>query len=135
MGTVHHQIATADASHWDYETVAAEEYTSGAHGDTTTGSCKRVLVGPREGARDFIIRYFTIPAGGHSALDQHAHQHGVVVTHGRGRVLLGDRWEEIGAGDAVYVEPHEVHQFEALGDQPLGFICVIPTWAEQPAAG
>lgn len=130
MGTVHRQVASSDATHWDYTTVSAEQYSSGAHGGTTTGSTKHVLVGPREGADDFIIRYFTIPAGGHSALDQHAHQHGVVVTHGRGRVLLGETWEAIGVGDAVYIEPDEVHRLEAVGDQPLGFICVIPTWAD-----
>lgn len=132
MGTVHRQVASADATTWDYETVPAIEYKSGSQGGATPGAVKRVLVGPDEGANDFIIRYFTIPAGGHSALDQHLHQHGVVVMHGRGRVLLGDQWTEITVGDAVHVEPNEVHQFEALGDQPLGFICVIPTWAEQP---
>ena len=57
----------------------------------------------------------------------------MVITHGRGRVLLGEQWSEIGAGDAVFVEPNEQHQFEALGDQPLGFICVIPAWAKSPA--
>lgn len=133
MGKVHHQIASADAPTWDYATVPPVKYESGAQGGATPGAVKRVLVGPDEGVGDFIIRHFTIPTGGHSALDQHLHQHGVVVVQGRGRVLLGDRWEEINVGDAVYVEPNEVHQFEALGDQPLGFICVIPTWAEQPA--
>ncbi len=133
MGTVHHQIASADAATWDYATVPPVAYVSGAQGAATAGAIKRVLVGPAEGAQDFIIRYFTLPAGGHSALDQHAHPHGVVVVQGRGRVLLGEAWTEIGVGDAVFVAPHEVHQFETLGDQPLGFLCVIPTWAEQPA--
>lgn len=133
MGTVHHQVATADATTWEYETVPAIEYISGAQGGATQGSIKRVLVGPAEGAGDFIIRHFTIPAGGHSALDQHAHQHGVVITHGQGRVLIGDEWTDLGVGDAVYIAPHEVHQFEAAGNQPLSFICVIPTWAEPPA--
>ena len=62
-----------------------------------------MLIGRDEGAEDFIIRYFTIPAGGHSAFENHPHQHGVVITHGRGRVLLGDTWSAIGAGDAVFV--------------------------------
>jgi len=26
----------------------------------------------------------------------------------------------------VYVAPDELHCFEALGDEPLGFICVAP---------
>ena len=127
MGTIQHQIATSDAQSWDFEGVPVREYTSGG---ATAGSTRRVLIGRDEGAEDFIIRYFTIPAGGHSAFENHPHQHGVVITHGRGRVLLGDTWSEIGAGDAVFVEPNEQHQFEALGDAPLGFICVIPKWAK-----
>jgi quercetin dioxygenase-like cupin family protein len=127
MGTIHHQVASSDAQSWDFESVPVKEYTSGG---ATAGSTRRVLIGRQEGAEDFIIRYFTIPAGGHSAFENHPHQHGVVITHGRGRVLLGDTWSEIGAGDAVFVEPNEQHQFEALGDAPLGFICVIPKWAK-----
>jgi quercetin dioxygenase-like cupin family protein len=42
------------------------------------------------------------------------------------RVTLGDEHHEIGPGDVVYVAPDELHCFEALGDEPLGFICVAP---------
>ena len=49
-------------------------------------------------------------------------------------MLLGWEVHEIGRGDAVYIPSNEQHQFEALGDAPLGFICVIPTWAKSPAA-
>jgi quercetin dioxygenase-like cupin family protein len=129
MGTVHHQVATADAATWDYETVTVKEYTSG---NASPGSTRRVLVGRDEGAEDFIVRYFTIPAGGHSALEHHLHQHGVVIVQGRGAVLLGEEWTEVGVGDAVFIAPDEMHQFRALGDQPLGFICVIPSWAKRP---
>ena len=57
---------------------------------------------------------------------QHAHDHGVVVLHGRGRVRLGDEEHAIGFGDVVYVAPHEPHAFEADGPEPLGFLCVVP---------
>jgi quercetin dioxygenase-like cupin family protein len=48
------------------------------------------------------------------------------VLHGRGRVRLGAEEHVIGAGDVVYVAPHEPHAFEASGDEPLGFLCVVP---------
>jgi quercetin dioxygenase-like cupin family protein len=127
MGVVHRQVADADAATWNYATVSVKEYDEG---NASRGATRRILIGRDEGAADFIVRYFTIPAGGHSSLEQHRHQHGVVIVHGHGRVLLGDRWTEIGEGDAVYVEPDELHQFQADGDQPLGFICVIPAWAK-----
>lgn len=126
MGVVHRQVAVS-ATTWDYRTVPVKQY---AEGNATSGSTRRVLIGRDEGADDFIVRYFTIPPGGHSALEHHRHQHGVVVVQGQGRVLLGDRWSEIGVGDAVYIQPDEVHQFQAGEGQPLGFVCVIPAWAK-----
>ena len=37
-----------------------------------------------------------------------------------------EKHEPIGPGDVVYVGGDELHCFEALGDEPLGFICVAP---------
>ncbi len=129
MGVVHRQVAPAGSSTWDYETVAVKEYDEG---NASRGSTRRILIGRDEGAEDFIVRYFTIPPGGHSSLERHRHQHGVVIVQGHGHVLLGDRRIEIGVGDAVFVEPDELHQFQADSEGPLGFICVIPAWAKAP---
>ena len=123
MGTVHRQRPAPDGT-WDYASAPAVAYTAGA--------TRRVLVGKAEGERDFAVRYFTIPAGGASRLESHAHPHGVVVTHGGGRVLLGESWHDLGVGDAVYVEPHERHQFVAGPSAPLGFVCVIPNLERHP---
>jgi quercetin dioxygenase-like cupin family protein len=125
VGAVHRQVAASDGT-WDYATVPVKAYDSG---NASAGATRRILVGQAEGAEDFIIRYFTLPPGGHSAHEHHAHQHGVVVVHGRGRVLLGDEWTAIGPGDAVFIEPNELHQLRADDDAPFGFICVIPSWA------
>jgi quercetin dioxygenase-like cupin family protein len=126
MGTIHRQTSDAGTSAWSYPTVPLTDYSTAA----SAGVTKQVLIGPSEGTSDFIVRYFTLPPGGNSALDQHEHQHGVVVTHGTGKVLLGDTWHEIGQGDAVFIGSNEVHQLAATGTAPLGFICVIPRSAE-----
>ncbi|NJK82164.1 MAG: cupin domain-containing protein [Chloroflexaceae bacterium] len=126
MGTVHKQTASTDAPTWEYPTAMTVGYDSG---NASCGVVKRVLVGPEEGAGDFVIRHFTLPAGGNSALEHHKHQHGVVITHGSGQVLIGDTWHDLAVGDAVYVEPDEMHQFRASASEPLSFICVIPNWA------
>jgi quercetin dioxygenase-like cupin family protein len=128
MGVVHRQTAISGGGTWDYATVAFKEYDEG---NASRGATRRILIGRAEGEEDFIIRYFTIPPGGHSSLEHHRHQHGVVVVQGSGRVLLGDTWTEIGVGDAVYIAPDELHQLQANEDQPLGFICVIPAWAKR----
>jgi len=129
MGTIHRQVSPPSSPAWSYPTVPLTDYSTAA----SPGVTKQVLLGAAEGAADFIVRYFTLPPGGSSAYDRHTHQHGVVVTHGNGRVLLGGQWHEIGAGDAVLIDGDETHQLEATGAGPLGFICVIPRWAEGDA--
>jgi len=97
--------------------------------DTGTGEpgpTKQVLIGPDDGAENFVLRYFTIPPGKKSSLDHHAHDHGVMIMNGRARVMLGERFEEIEAGDIVYISSWERHQFENLTDEPLTFLCIIP---------
>lgn len=130
MGAVHHRVKAGETT-WDYETVSVKEYDEG---NASAGSTRRILIGRDEGCEDFIVRYFTIPPGGHSSLESHLHQHGVVVVNGKGRVRLGEAWSEIGVGDAVFIEPNEVHQLRAHDDAPLGFICVIPAWAKATAS-
>jgi quercetin dioxygenase-like cupin family protein len=96
------------------------------------GVSVRWLIGPAEKAPNFALRYFEIEPGGWTSLDQHAHDHGVVILRGRGQVLLGEEeadWSnpvEVAFGDVVYISPHEVHQFKNTGDEPMGFLCVIP---------
>jgi quercetin dioxygenase-like cupin family protein len=126
MGTIHKQASDAGSSNWRYPSVPLSDYSTAA----SAGVTKQVLMGANEGAVDFLVRYFTIPPGGNSALDHHEHQHGVVVTHGQGRVLLGEHWHDITVGDAICTDINEIHQFVATGNAPLGFICVIPQWAE-----
>ena len=126
MGVIQKQSADPASPAWSYPGVPLAEYRT----DASAGITKQVLVGETQGASDFIVRYFTVPPGGTTALDQHKHQHGVVLVQGKGRVLLGSEWHDIGVGDAVFTDTDEVHQFAAVGAEPLGFICVIPRWAE-----
>jgi quercetin dioxygenase-like cupin family protein len=125
MGKVHRQTS-ANQNTWEYPDVAKLEYRDDAH----HGITRQVLVGREHGSKDFIVRYFTVPARAKTAYDQHEHQHGVVITQGKGRVLLSGEWYEIGVGDSVFTDTNEVHQFESTSDEPLCFICVIPTWVE-----
>lgn len=119
MGVVHRFAGGAGSFRWDGVTV--EPYAPGM----STGT-RQVLVGPNEQAPHFAVRYFEVPPATSSTLDAHAHDHGVVVLRGRGRVRFADAEHVIGFGDVVYVAPHEPHAFEADGPEPLGFLCVVP---------
>ena len=72
------------------------------------------------------MRYIEVEPGGHTSLDVHAHEHGVMILRGKGRILLGQEELEVGFGDIIFVPGNERHQFRNAGDEPLGFLCVIP---------
>lgn len=84
------------------------------------------LIGAADDAHRYTIRYFEVSAGGRTARERHAHDHGVMILRGRARVTLGEEVHELAEGDVVYVSGDELHCFEALDDQPLGFLCVVP---------
>jgi quercetin dioxygenase-like cupin family protein len=88
--------------------------------------------GAGEQALEFITRYFEIQPGGYSSLERHQHPHSVLVIRGRGRVLLDDEVHTVSAFDCVYVSPHTVHQFQATGDEPLGFLCIVDRDRDRP---
>jgi quercetin dioxygenase-like cupin family protein len=107
---------------WDWDGAEVVFYD----GNTVKGVSKRVLIGPKDGAEDFTMRYFEVQPGGNSAFEHHPHIHQVFIVNGHGRALVGDTYHDIGPGDVVFVGPDEQHVFEAAPDETLGFICVAP---------
>src|SRR3712207_2479843 len=99
-----------------WEGVPVEAYKAPA--DHWCGISRTSLVGGRGEKTAFHVRYFEIAPGGFSSLEHHAHEHVVVVLHGRGEVRLGAAVHPLGFGDTVYVAPHEVHQFRNTADEP-----------------
>ena len=78
------------------------------------------------------LRYFEIERGGHSTLEQHEHEHAVMILQGRGRVLVGDTVHEVTPFDLVYVAPLTWHQFRADDEDGLGFLCLVPCDRDRP---
>ena len=114
MGSVHRRLP--DGS---WEGVARRDYGQ-------AGVERHELIGPEDGAAAYRVRYFRVAPGARTALERHPHDHGVMIEQGRARVTLGEERHELGPGDVVYVAGGELHCFEALGDEPLGFVCVAP---------
>jgi quercetin dioxygenase-like cupin family protein len=119
MGVIHRARTNSGAPGW--EGVEPQAYDD----PSSAGVRKHELIGEAEGARQYRMRYFEVPTGGRTARERHAHDHGVMIVAGRARVTLGESTHEVGEGDVVYVPGHELHCFEALGDAPLGFVCVV----------
>lgn len=120
MGSVHRQIGQMAALNWDGATKKEYE-ASDAHG--VEG---QVIIGPHDGEPNYFVRYFRVETGGQTSLDQHEHDHGVYIIHGKAEVLLGEETVEVGPQDIVYVPGNEIHQFRSIGDEPLGFLCIVP---------
>jgi len=122
MGVIHRRTAPSGANaRAGWEGVESQAYED----PSLEGVRKHELIGPAEGAEQYRMRYFEVPAGGRTARERHAHDHGVMIVAGRARVTLGDQTYEVGEGDVVYVPGEELHCFEALGEEPLGFVCVV----------
>ena len=100
-----------------------------AYGPENSGAdraTRQVLIGNDEQSPHFHMRYFAVQPGGHTSLDQHAHDHGVYILHGRARLRLNDTEHELNPGDVVYISGNDVHQFFTMGEEPFGFLCVVP---------
>lgn len=87
----------------------------------------RYLVLEEFGAPNFEMRYFELEPGASSSQDHHESEHEVFVVKGRAILHLKDRDVELKPQDALLIEPWEHHQFEQLGDEPFGFLCIVPT--------
>jgi quercetin dioxygenase-like cupin family protein len=96
----------------------------GAHGCTV-----RWLLGQSDGTPTFAMREFEVAPGGYTPRHSHDYEHEVFVLSGDGIVFEGDEKHKLAAGDVVFVEPNEVHQFRNTGTQPMRFLCLIPNSA------
>ena len=119
-----HRLGQLDNGEMRWQGVPVRAY--GPENSGADRATRQVLIGAEENSPHFHMRYFAVQPGGHTSLDQHTHDHGVYVLHGRAHLRLGDDTVEINAGDIIYIPGDEIHQFFALGDEPFGFLCVVP---------
>ena len=123
MGIVHR--FKGKENDFDWEGAVPRDYIKPG----TKDSSGKVIIGRADGARNFVFRYFRVEPGGWTALESHPHDHGILILHGRAKVLLGNETMEVGPRDIVFIPPDEIHQLVPVSEEPLGFLCVIP-WKE-----
>ena len=123
MGIIHRFNAIEDGE-FRWQDVPVSAY--GPENSRAECATRQILIGMEEQSPHFHMRYFAVQPGGHTSLDQHTHDHGVYMLHGRARLCLGNEEHEIQTGDVVYIPGNEVHQFFTVGDEPFGFLCVVP---------
>jgi quercetin dioxygenase-like cupin family protein len=59
-------------------------------------------------------------------VDVHPYEHEVFVVRGGGVLALEGRELAVRPHDAILIEPNERHQLRQEGEEPLGFLCVVP---------
>ena len=89
----------------------------------------RWLISQATGAANFAMRMFEIAPGGHTPRHQHDYEHEIYVLEGEGTVVDGNQQHPLTAGDVIYVNPHDVHQFRNNGTQVMKMLCLVPNSA------
>ena len=100
------------------------------NGEIVRGATKRVLIGPEQGAPNFVMRMFTLAEGGYSPRHTHAWEHEIYILSGSGTAVSAEGGTEVNAGDFIYVPPNELHQLRNAGSEPLEFLCLVPRHGE-----
>ena len=98
----------------------------GSHPEGTEGVDFKPLIAQNMNPPTFYLRLFDISPGGHTPKHSHEWEHEVFVIEGEGKIVLDDLEIRLVDGDAVYVEPKELHQFVNDGTELMRMICVIP---------
>ena len=101
------------------EAVASETVGAG------TGTVRQVLIGPDE-APNFALRRFIMQPGGGMPAQTNRVEHDQYVLRGEARIGIGDEVLNVSGGDAVFIPAGVPHWYEALGDEPFEFLCVVP---------
>ena len=123
MAIIHRQ-GSVENGEMRWQAVPVRAY--GPENSGATNATRQILIGPDENSLNFHIRYFAVQPGGNTSLDQHAHEHGVYILHGHALLRLDNNECELNPGDVVYILGNEVHQFFTTGQEPFGFLCVVP---------
>jgi quercetin dioxygenase-like cupin family protein len=89
------------------------------------GTTRQVLIGPEEGP-NFALRRFIMQPGGGMPRHTNTVEHEQYVLRGHARIGIGDAVMEVKADDVVFIPAGTPHWYEALGEEPFEFLCVVP---------
>ena len=91
-----------------------------------TGASYQVLVGPDDGADNFILRRFTMEPGGGMPFHTNLVEHEQYILQGECEMVIGETVHRVKAGDAVYVPAKVPHSYKVVSEEPFKFLCIVP---------
>ena len=108
--------------------------------ERTRGTAIQILIGPADGAPNFMTRRFTIDPGGR--IPRHRHdsiEHEQVMLAGTMTIGLDRREVDVTSGDSIFIPAGVAHGYENRTDEPVAFLCMVPIttdyqteWLEPP---
>jgi quercetin dioxygenase-like cupin family protein len=90
----------------------------------------QVLLGPAEGAPNFVLRRFRMTEGGGIPLHTNQVEHEQYVLSGRARITIGNAQHDVGPNDTLYIPAGVPHAYEVV-EGPFEFLCVVPNAPDQ----
>lgn len=99
--------------------------------ERTRGAAIQILIGPADGAANFMTRRFTIEPGGR--IPRHRHdsiEHEQVMLAGTMTIGLDHREADVTAGDSIFIPAGVAHWYENRTDEPVAFLCMVPITAD-----
>ncbi len=91
---------------------------------------KQILIGPDLGP-NFALRKFGMEPGGGMPLHTNTVEHEQYVLRGRARVVIGEEILEVQKDDVVFIPGGVPHSYEALGEEPFEFLCIVPNLPDE----
>ncbi len=91
---------------------------------------KRILIGPKEGWDDSVMRLFRIEKGGYTPKHKHSWHHINYIIEGEGVLLMDGKEYPIKKDCVAYVPPNIEHQYKNSGSSDLVLICIVPKEGE-----
>lgn len=88
---------------------------------------KRIVFGPERFWENYTARCFTLEGDAAVPLHQHDWPHYVFVLSGEGRVRVEDEEYPLAPLFWAHVPAGKPHAFERAGEEPLTFICIVPS--------
>ena len=95
-------------------------------GDAIKGVTKQVLIGPKEGWADYVMRRFSLAKGGYAPYHSHPWPHITYVLEGEGILHLDGTDYPLTTGSVSYVPSDKIHQIKATESSHLVFMCIVP---------
>jgi len=94
------------------------------------GINKKVAIGPKQGAQNFVMRIFELAPGVSTPFHTHDWEHEVFIMSGEGALVEEQKETPLKPEDTALIPPNEKHCLSNRGKDTLRFICVVPVKGE-----